>query len=236
MQQSKYTEQHFTLAIAQNEKVKDIIVFNPADSSMSVLKITDDKTKLSDLTTKTAISPDGQININDPSSNSIKDDVSQTLFNLTLRYPTLKKDITIFDVVRLGLYAKNLPPNKQVIQEVTSTQLVDDPQLEKTLISFFSDNIIATENTSIQIVNASGVSGIAQRLERVLQYKGANVVSVTTAQKYEKYSQIKYFGNETYTLEKVRRMLGFKTQKLESETIADITIIIGEDNKNTSQF
>jgi hypothetical protein len=136
----------------------------------------------------------------------------------------------------LSFYAKNLPPNKLVIKKLSSSELIDDPLLRKLLIEFFSDDLVATENMSIQIVNAAGTSGIAQRLERVLLLKGANVVAVTTAVKKEQRSKIKYFGQESYTLGKVSKLLGYQLEELPKETIANIVIVIGEDSKNTTLY
>lgn len=236
VQQSKFTNQHFTLALSQNETVKELLVFDPADESMSVLRLADSKIKLNELVKQTGIATDGYINVNDTSSGIINDNISETLLSLALRYPSLQKNVTIFDAFRLSIYARNLPPNKLVIKEVSSSELLEDPLLRKTLIAFFSDDIVATENISIQVINAAGISGIAQRLERVLLYSGANVVSVTTASKKERQSKIKYFGEETYTLGKVQNFLGFQSEILQKKTIADIVIIIGEDSKNTTVF
>lgn len=235
-QQSKYTDQHFTLAVAQEDKVKEILIFNPQDSSMSVVMIKDSVIPLGALAQKTAILTDGKINITDKNYSLTDKDVPDILFDVALRYPTVKTDITIFDVLRLGFYAKNLPPNKQILEEVTSAQLSEDLQLQKTLITLFSDERVATENISVQVINATGVPGIAQRLEKVLTLQGANVVAVTTAQKKESRSQIKYYGSETYTLAKINKMLEFPVSTLANETIADIVIIIGENSKGTSKY
>ncbi len=236
IQQSKFTNEHFTLALAQNEKIKEFVIFDPSEESMSVLKVTDEKIKLNDVPKTTGISTDGRINVNETTKDMITDSVAETLLQLAFRYPTLQKDITIFDTLRLSIYARNLPPNKLIIKEVSSSELSSDPLLKKTLIEYFSDDIVATENISVQVINASGISGIAQRLERVLMYKGANVVAVTTSQQRNMHSKIQYYGKETYTLDKVNKLLGYKVEKLSKETIADIVIIIGEDNKNTTVY
>lgn len=235
-QQSKYTGEHFTLALAQNEKVKEIIVFNPEDSSLAILNLQGGTIPVVELPKQVGISPDGQISFKDNMVDLAKEDVPEVLFNLGLRYTSIKTNMTIFDIGRLSFYAKNLPPNKITIKDVPVNDLSDNPQLERTLVSFFSDNVVATENVSIQVINASGVSGMAQRLERVLLHKGANVVSISGAQQTQMHSQIKFYGEETYTLEKIKKMLGFPVSKLSTETIAKIVIVIGEDDKNTTLF
>jgi hypothetical protein len=236
MQQSKFTGEHFTLALAQNENVKEIIVFNPDDSSLAVLNLHDNTIPLVQLPRIIGVSPDGLISVKDKDANEIKDDISDALFQLGLRYSAIKTNLTIFDIGRLSLFAKNLPPNKITIKDVSTTDLGDNPDLDRTMISFFTDDIVATENVSIQIINASGVSGLAQRLENVLVHQGANVVAISGAQQTQQQSQIKYFGNETYTLDKIKKMLGFQVSKLGNETIANIVIVIGEDDKNTTLF
>jgi hypothetical protein len=236
MQQSKFTGEHFTLALAQNENVKEIIVFNPDDSSLSVLNVHDAMVPLSKLPRVFGVSPDGQISVKDSDADKIKDDISDALFQLGIRYSAIKTNLTIFDIGRLSLFAKNLPPNKITIKDISTADLTDNPDLERTLISFFSDDVLATENVSIQIINATGVSGMAQRLESVLVHQGANVVSISGAPQTQRKSEIKYFGEETYTLDKIKKLLGFHVNKLRTETIANIVIVIGESDKNTTLF
>jgi hypothetical protein len=236
MQQSKFDGEHFTLALAQNEKVKEIVVFNPDDSSLAVINFHDTAIPLEKLPRTIGVSPDGLISVKDSDADKIKDDISDALFHLGLRYSAIKTNLTIFDIGRLSLFAKNLPPNKITIKDISTADLNDNPDIDRTLTSFFSDDVMATENVSIQIINASGISGLAQRLENVLVHQGANVVSISGAPQTQQQSEIKYFGTETYTLEKIKKLLGFQVKKLNSETIANIVIIIGEKDKNTTLF
>ncbi len=47
---------------------------------------------------------------------------------------------------------------------------------------------------------------------------------------------MQYFGKETYTLTKLKKLLKFPVEKAGKESIADIVIIIGEDEKNSDSF
>ncbi|MBU3978912.1 LytR C-terminal domain-containing protein, partial [Patescibacteria group bacterium] len=135
---------------------------------------------------------------------------------------------------RLYLYAKKVPVSSIIVEEASISDDVRDFNKDASLL--LTDNVASAENISVQIINAAGQSGLGGRLERVILNFGGNVVSVKTALVIEPISKIQYYGQETYTLNKLERYLSIKKERLDKEDIARIVITIGEDIKNTLLF
>jgi hypothetical protein len=99
-----------------------------------------------------------------------------------------------------------------------------------------TDTDIASESVSIQIINATNISGVGQRLGKVLTNMGANVVDVSSAQTMQKKTTIAYYGEQSYTLGRLQKILAVKATKLTRQPIANIVITIGTDKNNTIIF
>jgi hypothetical protein len=232
-QQSKFDGQHlFTIAIAKNGKVGEILAFNPSDQSTSLLTITQSNVPLSSLYKIISVVIDAKIDSN--SDIPIGTDVTQTITYLIFHFNNLKTDLTVYDLGRFLVLSKNL----QVTSLKTKNILLpmEDDDLDTNISGLFTNTTFSTENISIQIINATDISGVGKRLERLLVNMGGNVVSVTTAKKKEQKSIIKYYDKETYTLKKLENFLQFPTMQLANKTIADVTIVIGEDALKKSSF
>jgi hypothetical protein len=204
IQASKFDGKHqFVLAIYQSDKLKEIIKFNPSASEISVLQMEGESLE---------VIPDAMVN--STADLPLGTDVAQTMKTIGFRYNSLATNLTVFDILRLIVIAY-----KEPVQSVNKN--VSD--------NFFTDETISSENVSIQIVNASDVSGMGKRLENIFDNLGCNIVAVTTSRREEKFSKIQYFGRKTYTLEKLEKILDFSVEKIDKEGIADIVVIIGQD-------
>jgi len=146
---------------------------------------------------------------------------------LIWRYNSVKTNLTIFDAARLIFFAKNVSKNTITTKNIVLPKSVD--QVDKMIANLFSDDAIVQENESIKIINATDKSGVGKELERILVNMGANVVEVSTASQKEPVSRMQYYSSETYTLNKVSRLLHFPVSKLDKQPIANIVITIGED-------
>lgn len=232
IQQSKFDGEHqFILAVSQDEKVKEFILFYPIERSVTVLKLKGSDLNQSRIGQAIGIIPDAKVNASFPIplSNS-----AETMRIVAWRYNAVKTDLTIFDAVRLFLLAQKASLHKESIKEIEIAKGL--MKNEKSVANLFIDDTLFSENISIQIINASGTPGIGKRLERTLTNLGGNIVAVSTSRKEERLSKIQYFGKETYTLNKLKKLLGFPTELTDKESIATIVITIGEDNKNSSGF
>jgi len=232
IQQSKFDGQHpFVLAVATKGKVDKIIAFHPA-KSIAVLSITGKPVPLASLGKTLAVPFNGKIDVLSNVSSDVG--VTNLLTDVVLRYNSIKTDVTVYDLLRFIWLSKNIAATSQTNESIRLP--LDDRKIDEIVSQLFTDEAIASENVSIQIINATNTPGMGIRLERVISNMGGNVVAVSTLQKKQLKSKIEYFGEETYTLKRVKSMLSFPVSKLPKETIANIVITIGEDSKNTNAF
>lgn len=233
--QSKFDGEHrFTVAFAQNEAILGIISVEPSTSSMSLLKIAPEKNiRYKDLNKSLGIIPDGYIN--SPSVINFNDPIPSILQSQFYQWHKNEKNITSYDLLQLWLYSSKIPVSIISVREIGKNEKNSD--IDRYIAVLFPDQQLAGENLSMQIVNAAGVTGLGGRLERAITNLGGNIVSIQTAPISEKVSTITYFGNEdSYTLNKIKRLLPFKVVQMKKQGIADIVITIGEDNKKTNTF
>ena len=104
--------------------------------------------------------------------------------------------------------------------------------------SIFSDSTIYTENKTIAIVNATGQNGYADSLANLITNIGGNVISTTASPYTLDKSTIIYTNNQSYTLNRIEKILNFsvKLNTHSQNAIADIIINIGKDQINTTKF
>lgn len=232
--QSKFDgHEHFAIAVTQDATVKEIVTFSPQIPALSVLEIKDPKPVMyPQLAKEYGITTDARLDVK--SAIEVTNDAGVLLWNATTNYASIQTDMTIVDLVRLVLISHDIVSNNKLISEINLSGINPD---NNTLIArVMNDPSITQENVSVQIINASDGSGMGQRLGRVLTNLGANVVDVTTAHKSTKLSVIQYFGEETYTLQRIKARLGYQTKQLQKQTIANIVIILGEDSLKTEKF
>lgn len=212
IQNSRFDGRHqFVLIVSrQDVKTKEIIKFDPSNHEISVLQLNGvDITVIPDATV--IVGEDFNLNTNIP----------KVLEKITTQYNTVTTNLTLIDIVRLLFLSYN-SKIKSVNYRQETNILVDE--------------LISSENISIQIINASGISGIGKKLGNIFENLGCNVVAVTTSSNEEKISKIQYFGRKTYTLEKIKKLLGFSTEETPIKKIADITVVLGKDSKNLDSF
>lgn len=234
LRQSKYDGRHFVLSINRGEKVEKIVGFSPSDgagqaSLVSNLDIKDSELTSSTLGQELGLIPDANLTIasDAPANLDTASILTKTLWNPQ----SAGSDLTFIDKARLILFSKNanvtaqeirLPAPSNKINEIIKTQ--------------FSNDDISSENVTVQIINATEISGLGQRMERIVLNMGGNVVAVSTSRNRTPTSQIQYFGEITYTLKKFEKLFNFPIKKETKKPIADIVIIIGEDSQDTLIF
>jgi nitrogenase molybdenum-iron protein alpha/beta subunit len=156
------------------------------------------------------------------------------MWDAVRNYHAVQTDATIIDYIRLSILSREIITNNKVIRDITLND--KNPENATIIARALNDPTISSESVSIQIINASNISGNGQRLSRVLTNMGANVVDVSTSHTSQNTSQIQYFGERSYTNEQIEKFLGFPVSELQRQPIADIVIILGEDTRNTRKF
>lgn len=224
--------QHFTLSVIDKGTVKEIISFNPQIPGITVLKVNDKSIPYQTLAKDFGVTSDGYLQLDN--TMPLTTDVTALMWSSIIHNASLHTNLTIFDTVRLFLLSKNVATNNEVITDVTlhNQNIATDTQIAQAL----TDSDIASESISIQIINATDIAGMGQRLGKVLTNIGANVVDVSSAQNVQKKTTIAYYGDESMTLNHLQKLLTVTATEVRTQPIANIVITIGTDKSNTSTF
>ncbi len=228
---SKFDGQHrFTIAVEDQKKQSEILSMDKGSNFLQRVSITGN----SDIRTigkVLGIGIDGRIFY--PSSLQINQPISKQLMTFALS-PGLHADLTIFDILNMAIVAQKIGGGKT---QVLSVKLPEDVNnLPDNFVTQFSDDGIESENISIQIVNATGVSGLGMRCERIINSLGGNVIDIATAQDISNTSRIIYYGQSSYTLRKLTELFHFPIQQVNIKQIADIIIILGKNSLRSEAF
>lgn len=232
LQQSRFDREHeFILAIANEDRVEELLVFHPGDRTVTEIALEGSSVRLPAFGSVVGIIPDAYV-ISSQDLASL--DANQTLREIAWKFPSVDTNLTIFDAVGLTITAQRASVNTQDREVITLSK--ETEAVDQQVNNLFVDDTIFAENISIQIINASDQPGLGRRLERILKHLGANIVAISSARQEEEISTIQYYGEISYTLEKFKKLLNFPMKQIERKTIADIVIIIGNDAKQVNIF
>ncbi|MBI2034477.1 MAG: LytR C-terminal domain-containing protein [Candidatus Levybacteria bacterium] len=226
--ESRFDGEHFFVVSFLHPKGADIVGFDPKNKKITILHAAGNSVP-SNLQQSLAIPIDGKVNGEIVSAA----DLSSALFDMLLGYSVIKTNLTILDIGRLAFFAKTVSQSN-IIDEPSS--LINGVTADSAVSDLFIDSAIQKEKVTVEIVNATGHSGLGQRLERLLSNMGGNIIAVTTSPKIMKTSSMTYFGDKTYTLLRISSIVTMPLVYTEKPQLADITIFIGEDIVNTERF
>lgn len=234
--QSKFDGLHrFTIGIYNNSSKINVISFSPDKHSISFLEITSkgDKENLKDfnITKNLAIPIDGVVKYR-VKKEKIDSSVDSQMTTIFLNFRNVGTNLTIIDIARLWYLSRTIPNRFVSLEKIDLSK----DTISNKISSIFIDNIFLLEKNSIQVINGTDVSGLGNRLARVITNMGGNVISIITSEEEIENSEILYIGEKTYTAEKLSKILGFKTSKIEMGGISDITIKIGKDSLSELKF
>lgn len=237
VRQSKFDgTNRFTITV-YSDKNLEIVSFFPTNHSISILRIEEGNKDLK-VGKFLKIPVDGFIkaksNLAEASFWEENKDIASLMSNIFFNYNNIKTNLTIIDILRLVLASKTTPLNNIISHSISSS--LESQKVDKIVQKIFKDEEVDKENLTIEIINATYETGLGSRLSRLVTNMGGNVVVVSTESNSQKNSIILYNGKKSYTVEKLSKVLGFRTSEMNKQSIADVTIVIGEDNKDPSPF
>jgi len=228
--QSKFDgNNRFTISVSNNKNLK-IASFSPSTRSISILKL-DGEVKKLDIRRLLGIPIDGFVEADFLETNI---DATALMSSILLGFKNIKTDLTIVDVLRLFLASKTTPARNVVVLDISTSE--ESTNVDKIIGHLLSDEKIEEEDQTIEIINTTSVTGLGARLGRLITNMGGKVIQISTEESLQKNSLILYNGRKTYTVKKLNKVLGFNTIQIGKQSIADITIVIGEDSKNSIFF
>ena len=227
---SQFDNEHrFTLAFVHNKKL-DLVSIEPASKRITHLNI-ESQSSLDDTKRTVGVFTDSTVVLEQPFS------IDKGIASY-MRDGILKKGadttLSLFDLLRLSFLAQRVSKN-DVISE-TITLPAEKIHIDQVTQELFLDKALSDENSAIEIVNGTGIAGLGGRLERALVTMGANVIAVSNAEKKQQKSLIIYYGEKTYTVERLEKLLKMPIQKKEGRGLSDIIIIVGQDKENTISY
>jgi len=218
---SKFDGKHsFSTALIEGGKT-DILFVSPAKGTITLLSL---RPQISVAKLKSlGIPADGYIQ----SQNTIDSSAKSTFLQAILHKRSVSTNLTIFDLFRLAIYSQGVSQDSITL---TNSNL-SDPALGNDVSTIFVDPTIEQEKKSVEITNAAGVSGLGNKIAKNITDIGGNVILVNSSPSTQGTSVI-YYKEESYTVDRISKMLDVKKIKKEDNSISDITIIIGEDRES----
>ncbi len=231
---SKFDGTHrFTVAVFDKEKNIDVLSFDPKNKTISALTVKGTNITPQNLSKTLATAVDATVTMK---KNLKNQDPTHKLLNLASTFGAVATNTTMLDLIRLSLLANTIPANKITKEILTIPSAESD--IDAISSQLFNDPTVTQEGISIEIINATGTPGLGRRLERAVNNMGGRVIAVTTAQKMEALSKIKFFGEKSYTLKKLEMMLNTAEggEQARRQGIADLQIILGQDSLSKTTF
>lgn len=209
----------FTVAVIAGNNAH-IISVSPKENSLKKLVVKNVKTPsgLREL----GIPYDSLAQANENTSASSKSYFTKML----LHKDGFKSNLTIIDKVRLSLFSQKTDGSKVEEQEVSV-----DEEADRVVSKWFEDPQILKDNLNIEITNTTPVSGLGNKFAKEITNMGGNVVLVNSSPTPAKTSKI-YYKNDSYTVNKLSKLLEIPIEKKEVSAISDIVIEIGEDKED----
>lgn len=215
----------FTVLVNQKNE-KQVVNFSPKNQSISILNVKDREGQ--NLGTSLEIPIDGSFFSEEKiNGKNLSSALSRNIFNFKNQ-----KELNFMDFLRVFLFTNTVKQN--AITEATISKDSDIQEFLRIISSFFVDPVILEEKQNIEVINATDVSGLGNRLANLITNMGGNVILVSTGDKAER-SEVLYI-KKTYTAERLAKVLRFKLTQTKKKSIPDVIIIIGKDALENLKF
>lgn len=218
----------FILSIANGKNI-EVVSLSPDLRNIAVFKF-DGRVSSVDAGRHLGIPIDGFIDFD---SLDLDQKINSLLFKAIVNYDKLKTNLTVIDLLGIAMFTRVIPEGSV---DTIAVEDVGKMTLDKTVGNSMRDTSIENDNQTIRIVNATDISGLGNRLARLITNMGGDVLIVATENSPRKKSSISYIDKKTYTVERLRKVLGYEVIKDVGNLMSDITIIIGEDGVDTAPF
>jgi len=165
LQKSSFDGNHqFNLSI--RGKTAGMISFNPDQQSVAIMSFAKKPQQPIDVLLEI---PSDAVVAEEPT-----DDIKSMLLNTAFHHTGTLSPV---DSIKLWWFVQMLPKDRITAARPVDAEHVTTP----TILKLFQDKSLYMEGKSITVVNAAGVSGLGNRLARLLTNIGANVIMVSTA-------------------------------------------------------
>lgn len=221
----------FIVSVSQTDgKKANIYAFDPSEGTVAVVSF-QSAGRLPNLRQALSLPIDGELK---KRSVSTGDRFPLNITSYSLYNPKTAADISLIDVLRLW-YLARVAGDRHTYDAVVPLAN-KKTQLDEEVAALFIDSQLEKDKKTITIINGTAISGLGGRLEQLIDRIGGNVISVSTSHEPIQTSKIVYYGDESYSVKKLRSIIPFQVEKREGASLSDIIIEIGEDQQRTELF
>src|SRR6185437_8873865 len=143
---SRFDPSHdFTLAVLQQQHVKEIVAFHPQVPSIALLTIQDTNDSYVNLAKEYGIATDGYVQVGNESD--LNSEMTSFMWQSIMHTESWPSNLTVFDKMRMMLLSKGTTTNNKTTEKVS----LKDPSTQETttITSALTDQEIADENISV---------------------------------------------------------------------------------------
>lgn len=149
------------------------------------------------------------------------------LFSLLSNVGFRRDNVNELDFIKFFFYSRSIRDSDVEIKRI---ELYHEPLVDEPYADYYKEFSILNDKTSIEVVNASGVNGLGAKVSYMLKNAGFNVVSVGSTDNESPSKIIVRVKDENTSLKRINEIFKFKTEAKTESSIADITVVFGNDN------
>lgn len=164
--------------------------------------------------------------------------VGQDMNNLSdlgqyiLFHQTPTDSINVIDRLRIFLFTFGVSPKNITQKRITLPQ--DQLPLGQIIGQLLVDNTLYTQNQTITVVNATGVSGIGNATAKIISNIGGDVIAVTTGD-IATHTTLVYSQQQRYTARRLAHIFHATLTQSQNPSLSDMTLTIGKDDLSLFQ-
>lgn len=212
-------DHRYTIEIKKSNTEAKVISIDPANKKTVVLYITG-KTALPKLDLIVGLPIDQVVTHPTTPDKSITSDLSDLLFNL---------HVNGYDMLRLITASKTIPSGD--VTHLSYTYPFSEDAFDEKTADLVIDSGVTHDNQTVSISNASDISGFGNRFGRLIERAGGTVIAVNSSAASQQTTTLTYYGDKTYTVKKLERLLRITGVQKEGKVLSDIVITLGKDQE-----
>jgi hypothetical protein len=205
----------YTLEIKKSDTEAKIISLDPTTKKMLIIFVRG-KTNLPQLDIPLELPIDTVVTHDTSVDKSVITDISDLVMNL---------HVNAYDMLRIISAVKTI--DQENIVRLTFDFPFSQDQYDMKIKDLMGDSGIVNDNKTISVINASNVSGIGSRFGQLIENAGGTVISVTSSSETSNRTKLIYYGNKSYTVRKLERLLHIIGEQKDGKGLSDVEITLG---------
>ncbi len=214
------SKNRFTVAVL-NDKNVDLISVNPSSGEQYGIRV--ENAGSLDVINEFSI----PVDVFAKSNSDFSSESKSVFLKMLLNKRELDSTLNVLDLLKLSIYSFGVDGEKFSYKNI---ELDNVSKLNNLSSSEFIDETISRDKVNIQVTNSTEVGGLGNKIAKTVTSLGGNVVLVNSS-KDEIGKSVIYYKENSYTVEKLSKVLDIKAEKKETNSIADIIIMLGKDQE-----